>query len=276
MIGGEDQQMRVGMTLPWSTVDGDPLRGRGIADSAALLEATGFESLWVFDAIGRGFAVPDPLISLAVAATATTKVELGTCILQLGIRHPVDVAHRLMTTQLIVGDRLSIGVGAGSTEDDFIAFDADYEGRFAAFPRNLDRLLAVLAGRDPLGVDLTPWDEVKGGPRILIGSWGGTTWIPRAAKEFDGWIASAAKGGRLAEGVERYKSEGGDRAIVTNIHVDLDADQATADRFPFSLQCSEAQAKDRLAWLEEIGFTDVVLRTSTHTPRNLERIRGLW
>lgn len=268
--------MRVGMTLPWLAADGSALTGTGIADSARQLETAGFESLWVFDAIGRGFAVPDPLISLSVAASSTTEVELGTCILQLGIRHPVDVAHRLMTTHLIAGDRLSIGVGAGSTEDDFIAFDADYSIRFDAFPRNLDRLRAVLDGRDPQGIDLSPWDEVRGGPRFLIGSWGSSTWIPRAAKEFDGWIASAAKGGRLVEGAERYRAEGGDRAIVTNIHVDLDADQETADRFPFSLQCDEAQAKERLAWLAEIGFTDVILRTPTHTPENLERIRALW
>lgn len=266
--------MRVGMTLPWTRPDGAALVGNGIAEAARRLEDTGYDSIWVFDAIGRGFAVPDPLISLSVAAVATQRVEVGTCILQLGLRHPVDVAHRLMTTHLVAGDRLSVGVGAGSTVDDFRAFDADFEGRFAAFPRHLDRLRAVLAGEDR-EVDLSPWEEIKGGPRFLIGSWGGTTWIPRAAREFDGWIASAAKGGRLAEGIERYRQEGGDRAVVTNIHVDLDADQSTADEFPFSLRCSDAQARERLAWLEGLGFTDVILRTSQHTPQNLERIRAL-
>lgn len=267
--------MRVGMILPWTEPDGSPLRSGSLAAGAARIEDLGYDGLWVFDAIGRGFVVPDPLAALAVAATVTDRVEVGTCILQLGIRNPVEVAHRIMTTHLIAGDRLSVGVGAGSTRADFDAFGVDYDSRFDAFPRHLDRIRAILRQEDPEGVDLSPWPTVKGGPRFLIGSWGSGTWIPQAAQEFDGWIASAAKGGRLAEGAEAYRQAGGDRAIVTNIHVDLDADQATADEFPFSLRCSEEEARERLSWLRDIGFSDVILRTPDHSPNNLERIRTL-
>ena len=49
---------------------------------AANLEKAGYESLWAVQAIGRGFTVTDPLITLCVAATVT-KCELGTAILQL-------------------------------------------------------------------------------------------------------------------------------------------------------------------------------------------------
>ena len=45
----------------------------------------------------------------------------------------------------------------------------------------------------------------------IVGSWSGKQWIPRAAKEFDGWIASAAKTSylALADGIRR-----GPRAIT--------------------------------------------------------------
>ncbi|WP_324275548.1 hypothetical protein [Blastococcus brunescens] len=56
---------------------------------------------------------------------------------------------------------------------------------------------------------------------MLIGAWAGSDWIRRAAEEFDGWICSAAKGGRLAEGIALYRAAGGRRAMVTNISVDL-------------------------------------------------------
>ena len=58
-----------------------PTLGTGpgeIADQASMLADEGFESLWGVQVIGRGFMAPDPLIALAVAATVTTGVELGT------------------------------------------------------------------------------------------------------------------------------------------------------------------------------------------------------
>ena len=55
------------------------------------------------------------------------------------------------------------------------------------------------------GVNLAPLASVNGGPPGLIGSWTGSRWIARAAREFDGWSASANCGGydALKAGVER-------------------------------------------------------------------------
>jgi alkanesulfonate monooxygenase SsuD/methylene tetrahydromethanopterin reductase-like flavin-dependent oxidoreductase (luciferase family) len=268
--------MRVGMILPANEPDGGPLSSRGLADGARRIERTGFDGAWVFDAMNRGFILPDPLTALAVAGTVTERVELGTCILQLGIRQPVEVARRIMTTHLICGDRLSLGVGAGSSPEDFVACGASFEDRFATFAASLDLLRTIFAGEPVPDIDLTPWPATKGGPRILIGAWAGSSWIRRAAEEFDGWICSAAKGGRLVEGIERYRAAGGRRAMVTNIHVELDgAEEPLADGEPFSLRCGPRQARDRLQWLADLGFDDVILRTSRHTDRNLAAIRAL-
>jgi len=268
--------MRVGMILPATEPDGRPLGATGLADGARRIERTGYDGAWVFDALNRGYILPDPLTALAVAGTVTERLELGTCVLQLGIRQPVELAHRVLTTHLICGDRLSLGVGAGSTRNDFLACGASYEERFATFGRSVDLLRSVVRGDPVPDVDLTPWPATAGGPRVLIGSWSGERWIRRAAEEFDGWICSAAKGGRLAEGIERYRAAGGRRAVVTNIHVDLDgAEEPPAEGEPFSLRCGPRQARDRLARLQDLGFDDVVLRTAEHTDRELEAIRAL-
>jgi alkanesulfonate monooxygenase SsuD/methylene tetrahydromethanopterin reductase-like flavin-dependent oxidoreductase (luciferase family) len=268
--------MRVGMILPASEPDGGPLSSTGLAEGARRIERTGFDGAWVFDALNRGFILPDPLTALAVAGTVTERIELGTCILQLGIRQPVEVAHRIMTTHLVCGDRLSLGVGAGSTPADFLAFGGSYNNRFATFTASVDLLRSIFGGEPVPDVDLTPWPATKGGPRMLIGAWAGSAWIRRAAEEFDGWICSAAKGGRLAEGIERYRAAGGRRAIATNIHVELDGtDAPLAAGEPFSLRCSPAQARARLGLLEQLGFDDVILRTSRHTDRDLDTIRSL-
>lgn len=268
--------MRLGMILPWNEPDGSELRGSSIAEGAARLEDVGFDSVWVFDAVARGFIVPDPLTAVAVAASATRRIEVGTCILQLVIRNPVDLAHRIMTTHLIAGDRLSLGVGAGSTEDDFRAFGADFATRLKVFPERLEAIRALLRGERVGDADLTPWAATMGGPRILIGSWGNRTWIERTTNEFDGWISSAAKGGKLEEGVTAFRELGGERAIVTNVHVDLDFGSDEDTEFPFSLRCSPEDAASKLRWLADIGYSDVILRTKDHSRANLERIRSLW
>lgn len=268
--------MRVGMILPRNEPGGGPLTSTSLADGARRIERTGFDGAWVFDALNRGFVLPDPLTALAVAGTVTERIELGTCILQLGIRQPVELAHRVLTTHLICGDRLSLGVGAGSTRADFLACGASYEDRFTTFTGSVDLLRRIFRGDPPEGVDLTPWPATAGGPRMLIGAWAGSDWIRRAAEEFDGWICSAAKGGRLAEGIALYRDAGGRRAMVTNIAVDLTGpEEPPAEGAPFDLVCGPRQARDRLARLADLGFDDVILRTVEHTDPNLEAIRAL-
>jgi len=117
---------RFGISLPGGGPTGAGLAPTAIAEAARQIEAVGFESAWVFDAIGRGWLLPDPLTALAIAGTVTTKIELGTGILQVPLRNPVELAQRALTTHLTSGGRLRLGVGAGSTAGDFAALGLDF------------------------------------------------------------------------------------------------------------------------------------------------------
>src|SRR5216110_3525825 len=121
--------MRLGVSLPNAGLDGSPLTGAVLMDSARAVERAGLDSLWCFDSIGRGFMLPDPLIAVSVAATATERLTLGTGILQVPLRRPGELAHRILTAHLICGDRLLLGVGAGSTKADFDAVGVDFDTR---------------------------------------------------------------------------------------------------------------------------------------------------
>ncbi len=55
--------MRLGVTMARLSPDGGPLTGEALIAGARLVERAGFDSLWCFDAIGRGFILPDPLIA---------------------------------------------------------------------------------------------------------------------------------------------------------------------------------------------------------------------
>jgi alkanesulfonate monooxygenase SsuD/methylene tetrahydromethanopterin reductase-like flavin-dependent oxidoreductase (luciferase family) len=208
--------MRLGATLARLSPGSPPAP---IAAQAKRFVAEGFESLWIPQAVGRGFMVPDPFVTLAVAATATEGVELGTATVQIPLYHPADLAHRILSLLSVCGDRLTLGVSPGSTEADFVTFERDYAGRFRTFDQNLARLRVLLAGGRDERADLAPTAMATGGPPLLLGSWGAK--VERAAREFDGWVASAYR--RTADEIiaahERYRAAGGRRAVVSAIQL---------------------------------------------------------
>jgi alkanesulfonate monooxygenase SsuD/methylene tetrahydromethanopterin reductase-like flavin-dependent oxidoreductase (luciferase family) len=270
--------VRLGVAVATVSPDGSPLTGEALVGSARLGERLGFDSLWFFDAMSRGFILPDPLIGVSVAAAVTTRVEVGTCVLQVPLRNPVELAHRILTAHLVSGGRLLLGVGAGSTRADFEALGLDYAGRLQALEDALPVMRRLWRGEKVGAADLTPWPAARGGPAVLIGSWRGERWISRAAQEFDGWIASAGRTNlnTLAEGIGRYRAAGGKRAIATNIAVDLSAPtEACPDDGPFHLRCAPAAAAERLGKLRDLGFDDAVLVLRGASEANLAAARAL-
>jgi alkanesulfonate monooxygenase SsuD/methylene tetrahydromethanopterin reductase-like flavin-dependent oxidoreductase (luciferase family) len=270
--------MRLGVTLPHTLLDGTALTRDTLVSTARLVERLGFDSLWCFDAIGRGFILPDPLVAVAVAASVTERLTVGTCVLQVPLRRPVELAHRILTVHHLCGGRFLLGVGAGSTKGDFEAVGVDFATRMQALDDALALMRRLWRGEPVGAADLTPWPAALGGPPVLIGSWSGKQWIPRAAREFDGWIASGAKTSHatLADGIRRYREAGGRRAIVTNIAVDL-ARRADAmpDDAPFHLRCDPNTAATRLKRLADLGFDDAILVPRGHDEASLAPLRGL-
>jgi alkanesulfonate monooxygenase SsuD/methylene tetrahydromethanopterin reductase-like flavin-dependent oxidoreductase (luciferase family) len=264
----EEPDMRLGVTMPRDD----------LAATARLVERLGFDSFWTFDAIGRGFILPDPLIAVSVAASVTQRLTVGTCILQVPLRRPVELAHRILTAHLLAGGRLLLGVGAGSTKADFDAVGVDFATRMLALDEALAVMRPLWRGEQVGAANLTPWPAAVGGPPVLIGSWSGKHWITRAATDFDGWIASAAKTSyaTLADGLRRYRDAGGKRAIVTNIAADLrQPDGAMPDDAPFHLRCNTRTAATRLQRLADLGFDDAVLVPVTHNEAALTDLRAL-
>jgi alkanesulfonate monooxygenase SsuD/methylene tetrahydromethanopterin reductase-like flavin-dependent oxidoreductase (luciferase family) len=270
--------VRLGVSVPTARPDGSPLTGDALAGSARQIERAGFESAWFFDAISRGFILPDPLIGASVAAAVTKRIEIGTGVLQVPLRNPVELAHRILTVHLISQGRFLLGVGAGSTPADFEALGLDFARRMQTLEEALGLMRRLWRGEKVGAADLTPWPAALGGPAVMIGSWKGERWIPRAAREFDGWIASAAKTSlhTLTEGIARFRAAGGKRAIVTNIATDLSAStEPLDDKAPFHLRCAPDAAARRLQQLRDLGFDDAVLVLKTPTEANLAAARAL-
>jgi alkanesulfonate monooxygenase SsuD/methylene tetrahydromethanopterin reductase-like flavin-dependent oxidoreductase (luciferase family) len=74
---------------------------------ARLAEEAGFDVLLVGDHLGDGWA---PLLTLADLAATTRRLRLGTLVLNNDLRHPVLLAHHVLTASNVVhGHRPAVG-----------------------------------------------------------------------------------------------------------------------------------------------------------------------
>ena len=102
--------MRIGINGSSQTTLGVPIVD--IAAHAAQVEADGFAHYWINQSIGT----PDALTVMAVIGQATSSIELGTAVVPIFPRHPLMLATQALTTQEIVGNRLTLGVGLAHKE----------------------------------------------------------------------------------------------------------------------------------------------------------------
>ena len=67
-----------------------------LANHCRAFEDSGFDSIWIPQALGRGFMFSDPFVALTVAATVTN-LEIGTAVVQLPLYDMPDLAHRMIS-----------------------------------------------------------------------------------------------------------------------------------------------------------------------------------
>jgi len=279
--------MRVGFSLPFSHSDKSSFTADEIAGLARQLEAAGFSGVWLGDVVGRGVygsgapypPRPDPLMWLLVAALATTRLEIGTAVLQVPVRAPVDLAQRLLTLHVLSNGRFTAGLGAGSSRPDFDAAGVDYDSRFTLLRRNIDMMRRLWRGEQVGAANLRPWSNSADGPPVVIGAWVSDLWIKRAAQDYDGWLVSGGHVGgftntvgRLREALKVFRDCGGKRALIAAGNPNFSEAASLTDDSPVNLRCSPEQARERIQLLEDMGFDDVLLRNDNLTAEDIETV----
>jgi len=119
------------MTEIWTTGIPDP---RVVARQAAAAEAAGWDGMTVVDSQNL---TADSWVGLALAAQATTKLELGTGVTNPVTRLPAATACAAATVHLISAGRVTIGIGRGDSA-------LSHLGRAPASVAALERYLKVL------------------------------------------------------------------------------------------------------------------------------------
>jgi probable F420-dependent oxidoreductase len=83
-----------------------------VPDAIALEEA-GYDSVWVSEHLLFWIPILEGLTALAAVAAVTKRVEVGTAIYLLPLRHPLLTAKGAATADVLSGGRVILGVGVG-------------------------------------------------------------------------------------------------------------------------------------------------------------------
>jgi 5,10-methylenetetrahydromethanopterin reductase len=88
------------------------LSARDTIALAQLAEAMGFDQFWVSDDL---FLRSAPVLLTAVAST-TTRIHIGTCIVNPYTLHPAEMAMMAATLDEVSGGRFLLGLSSGASE----------------------------------------------------------------------------------------------------------------------------------------------------------------
>src|SRR3712207_454853 len=116
-----------------------------IISLAQYAEALGYDSLSVNDHIVFHTSWLDAMSTLSAVAASTTRILIGTSILNIVVRNPVVCAKALTAVDIISSGRLFAGVGPGSHRGDYGACGIDFSERWPRFSEALQILVKLLS-----------------------------------------------------------------------------------------------------------------------------------
>jgi alkanesulfonate monooxygenase SsuD/methylene tetrahydromethanopterin reductase-like flavin-dependent oxidoreductase (luciferase family) len=158
--------MKIGVGLPASM---PKVAGEHVLDWARQAEAGPFASLGLIDRLV--YDNYEPLITLATVAGVTKRVRLVTTVLLTPLHNAGILAKQCASLDALSGGRLTLGLGIGVREADFIAAPADYQTRGERFDEQLELMTRVWSGQ-PVSKDvgrIGPEPVQPGGPEVLGG-----------------------------------------------------------------------------------------------------------
>jgi len=96
----------------------DPLPVSDTVERAKFLEKNDYDSLWLSDetqvfASPKDMTVPELFPTLTMIAANTSKIKIGTGVIDASIRHPAKLSQSIATVDAVSNGRLLIGIGGG-------------------------------------------------------------------------------------------------------------------------------------------------------------------
>ena len=175
-----------------------------------LIDRSGYDSLWVGDHISFPLHIFDPLLQLAQAAVVSRRLQFGTSVFLLPLRHPTPVAKQVSTLDHLTEGRFIFGVGVGGE------FPKEYEAcgvpiaeRGARLSESIDVLRKLWRGASASHagrffrfgeITMQPPPRQSGGPPIWCGGRSDAA-LRRVGRLTDGWMSYVVTPEMYAQGL---------------------------------------------------------------------------
>ncbi|MGH3638827.1 MAG: LLM class flavin-dependent oxidoreductase [Mycobacterium sp.] len=177
--------MKIGIGLP-NNVAG--VAAPVVVEWARRVEQRGFESATTVDRLV--YPSVDSIVTLALAAGATTNLALVTNILLTPLYPSAILAKQLASIAAATGNRLTIGVGVGGREDDYAAAGVDFQVRGRLLDDQVEFLRHAWRGGAITGGAALCAEPVD--IPVLFGGTSKAT-VRRATTVGDGWVAGSLR-----------------------------------------------------------------------------------
>ena len=213
-----------------------------------------------------------PLVSIAVAAAATSHLRVGCRVFACDFHHPVVLAKETATLDLLSGGRARVGLGQAWSADELEAVGADPKARAS----RADEFMAVLKamwGPDPVGfqgrhfrvarsiVGLKPVQRPH--PPIYLAGYVAPA-LRRAASVADGWLPANVPVAGMAQMVPQLhalaRQAGRDPGRFEIIYMTpAQVTSAPLDDAKRGTLCgSAAQVRGDVGRLADLGVTEII------------------
>ena len=236
-----------GIELPQVFFDG-PVDMEHIRKFALRAEQLGYDSLWLQERIIGDVNMLEPVTLLSYVAAITSRVKIGTSVILLPLRNPVQLAKAYATLDVMSNGRAVMGVGLGgghlgSHED---VFGYTREGRVTRFIEAVEimKLLwtepkASFHGRfwNFENISMEPKPIQKPRPSIIFGGHHENA-LRRAVKHADGWMGAGSsssgafvrESGRIRQLLEESNRDAASFHFSKRVYLAVDDDEARGER----------------------------------------------
>jgi len=118
-------------------------------EQAQAADDLGFDGLWIAEHHFSSYGYcPNPLTMAVALAGKTRRIRVGTGVLVLPLRHPVQIAEEIAMADQLTNGRLDVGIGRGYQPHEFTRLGLEIGDSRIMYEEAVDIILAALEGRE--------------------------------------------------------------------------------------------------------------------------------